>query len=424
MLTREENTLLTRVGPGTPMGEMLREYWTPALRSARLEADGAPARVRLLGENFVAFRSTDGRVGFFDEGCPHRCTSLALARNEDNALTCIFHGWKIDVTGKVVDVPSEPPERRAEFAAKVRVRHYPVREAGGIVWVYLGKRDTAPRFCDFEFTHLPPEHVNVRVAIVHSNWLQGVEGQLDSAHVGVLHRSSAAANMGRSGQVLTSLATRNTGPKFEFVPQPYGFCEGALRDLFDGTVYARIRQVVLPYFSFIPSDPGGRCAIVAPVPLDDEWKAAWYIAYDPHKPFTAADREAMAWGTSGNPDDFASDLGSWDTMWSQDRKLMKEGHWTGINKAIACEDFAVEESMGRIVDRSREYLGSSDAPIIRFRRMMLKSVRDFQKGQRPFGVDADIDYPRIRALAIRYSKDLDWRTFDTQNPPQTITNPL
>src|SRR5579875_1102333 len=193
MLTKEENELLCRVGPGTPMGEFLREYWVPALRSEALVADGAPVRVRLFGENFVAFRSTDGRVGFFDEGCPHRCTSLALARNEDNALTCIFHGWKIDVSGKVVEVPSEPPERRAEFAAKVRVRHYPVREAGTIIWVYLGRREQPPRFTDFEFTHLPASHVRAYRAIMHSNWLQGLEGQLDSSHVGIMHQSWLAS---------------------------------------------------------------------------------------------------------------------------------------------------------------------------------------------------------------------------------------
>src|SRR5579875_668274 len=189
VLPREDNEILVRTGPGTPMGELLREYWTPALRSQTLEADGAPVRVRLLGENFVAFRATDGRVGFFDEGCPHRCTSLALARNEDNALTCIFHGWKIDVSGKVVEVPSEPPERRAEFAAKVRVKHYPVREAGGVVFVYLGKSEHVPPFPNFNFTHLPDNQVLARRAIMHCNWFQGLEAVLDSAHVGIMHKS-------------------------------------------------------------------------------------------------------------------------------------------------------------------------------------------------------------------------------------------
>jgi phthalate 4,5-dioxygenase oxygenase subunit len=424
MLTREENELLCRVGPGTPMGEMLREYWIPALRSARLEADGAPVRTRLLGENFVAFRATDGRVGLFDEGCPHRCTSLALARNEDNALTCIFHGWKIDVSGKVVDVPSEPPERRQEFAAKVRVRHYPVREAGGIVWAYLGKRAEPPRFPDFEFTHLPADHVYARIAIVHSNWLQGLEGQVDSAHVGIMHASwSTNPRYARPGRQTANLglAAVNTGPVFEIIPKPYGFREGALRDLADGTVYARIREVVLPFYSFIPTDAGGRCGIVASLPIDDEWKGQWYIAYNPHRPLTAEDYAAADAGTSGDPNNFASDIGSWDTMWGQDRRAMKEGHWTGIVRCVPFEDFAAEESMGRIVDRSREYLGSSDTPIIRLRRMLLKSVRDFQKGLSPFGMDPDIDYSRIRALAIRYRKEQDWRELDSFNPIPNAT---
>src|SRR5487761_1732120 len=175
MLTREENELLCRVGPGTPMGNLMREYWMPILRGEALEVGGAPLRVRLLGENFVAFRTDDGRIGLFDEGCPHRCTSLALARNEDNALTCIFHGWKIDVSGKVVEVPSEPPERRAEFAAKVRVKHYPVREAGGVIWVYVGRREQPPTFYNFEFNALPPEQTFPIRAVMRCNWFQGVE---------------------------------------------------------------------------------------------------------------------------------------------------------------------------------------------------------------------------------------------------------
>ena len=135
MLSREDNERITRVGPGTPMGEMLRELWTPACRTEALEVDGAPARVRLLGENFVAFRATDGRLGFLNEACPHRGTSLALARNEENGLRCIFHGWKFSVDGVCVEAPTEPAEGRAAFDAKVPVKSYPVREAGGMVWV-------------------------------------------------------------------------------------------------------------------------------------------------------------------------------------------------------------------------------------------------------------------------------------------------
>ena len=417
MLTREDNELLTRVGPGSPMGEMLREYWMPAVRSEALEADGAPVRVRLLGEDFVAFRATDGRVGLFDEGCPHRCTSLALARNEDNALTCIFHGWKIDVTGKVVDVPSEPPERRQEFAAKVRVRHYPVREAGGIVWTYLGKRETPPKFFNFEFNNLPDNQVVARRAVMHCNWFQGLEAVLDSAHLGILH-SGFLQQQNRPQGLLNdlALANSNTGPTFEFSPRPYGFREGALRPMGDGTIYARIREVVLPYYSFIPASPGRPCTMICAIPIDDEWNAQWYISYDPDKPLSDNFVRFASLG-SGNPNNFCSDMGGWENMWHQDRKAMKEGHWTGITRCVPYEDFVVEEAMGPIVDRTREYLGSSDTIIIRTRRMLLDAVRKFQAGKPAFGQDQEIDYSRIRAIAAKYPANGNWLEVDSFNPP-------
>src|SRR5215212_2211670 len=165
MLSKENNELLTRIGPGTPMGNLLRQYWIPALRAARLEADGTPVQVRLFGQNFVAFRDTNGKVGFLDEGCPHRGVSLALGRNEECGLRCIFHGWKINTDGQVVDIPSEPAG--SNLASKIRVNHYPVREAGGLVWVWLGRGEQPPQFPAFEFTSLPMENIVVRGAIQH-----------------------------------------------------------------------------------------------------------------------------------------------------------------------------------------------------------------------------------------------------------------
>jgi len=420
MLTREDNELLCRVGPGAPMGRLLRQYWTPALRGAQLEADGAPARVRLLGENFVAFRASDGRVGFFDEGCPHRCTSLALARNEDNALTCIFHGWKIDVTGKVVEVPSEPPERRAEFAAKVRVKHYPVREAGGIIWVYLGEREQPPKFFDFEFNRLPADRVRARRGIVHCNWFQGLEGVLDSAHLGQLHQGWITNGEGNVGIVNDiQLSNSNSGPVFEFVERPYGFREGALRDLPDGSRYARIREVVYPYFAFIPTQPGHECSMICSIPIDDEWTAQWYVIYQPHHTLT---EEEAKWGThfihtSGDPNNFCADLGTADNMWHQDRAAMKAGHWSGIVRSVPYEDFAIQEAMGTIVDRSREYLGSSDSVIIRVRRTLIEAARAYERGAPAIGLAGDADYGRIRALSMKFSRQQNWRDLDPFAPP-------
>src|SRR5215210_8459726 len=170
MLSKEQNELFCRIGPGTPMGGVLRQFWVPALRSAKLEADGAPARVQLFGQDFVAFRDSNGQVGFLDEGCPHRGVSLALGRNEECGLRCIFHGWKINTAGQVVDIPSEPVG--SNLASKIRVNHYPVREAGGLVWVWLGPQGEQPApFQGLEFTTIPVEQVLVRKGIVHCNWL-------------------------------------------------------------------------------------------------------------------------------------------------------------------------------------------------------------------------------------------------------------
>ena len=413
MLSKEENERLTSVGPGTPMGLMLREFWTPAIRSGALEADGAPRRVRLLGENFVAFRATDGRVGFFAERCPHRCSSLALARNEDNALRCIFHGWKFDVSGKVVDVPTEPAERRAEFAARVPLKHYPTREAGGLVWAYLGKRATPPKFYDFEF-HKPPADAIVRCAIVHGNWLQGFEGQLDSAHIGMLHSSSTQRGNNRTN----TYSRLNTAPRFDIVETPYGFREAALRDLPDGSIYARIREVVFPYFSLIPGDHGQPRLVVAVVPIDDEWSAHWYYHMNPFGPVPDWYRALAFEGTAPNSDNYSEDMGSSANLWHQDRAAMQQGHWSGVLKNFTYEDFIIEESMGPIADRSQEFLGSSDAVIVRARRLLLEALRQHEVGKLPFGLDQDLDYSRIRALAIRMPGQVDWRTIDPLNPQE------
>jgi phenylpropionate dioxygenase-like ring-hydroxylating dioxygenase large terminal subunit len=418
MLSKADNERLTRVGPGTPMGEMLREFWHPAARSAALEADGAPKRVRLLGENFVAFRATDGRVGLFQENCPHRGVSLALARNEENGLRCIFHGWKFSIDGICTDTPTEPAERRAKFCKRVPLRHYPVREAGGMVWVYLGRRATPPKFFDFEF-HAPPADALVRCGIVHGNWLQGLEGQLDSAHIGMLHRSSTA-NVGQATNRLNRFAIGNTAPRFEIVEKPYGFREAALRDLGDGTVYARIREVVFPYYSFIPGDHGEPRLVVVVVPIDDEWSAHWYYYMNPFGPVPDWYKKWAVLGTVDDSDNYSANMGNVANTWHQNRDAMKAGHWSGVLGNFTYEDFIVEESMGPVVDRSQEFLGSSDAVIGRARRMLLSALDEHAKGKPPFGLDGAVDYSAIRALSIRVPASLNWQEIDPRNPPAEI----
>lgn len=421
MLSRDHNDLLTRVGPGTPMGEMLREYWVPACRSAKLAADGAPERIRLFGENFVAFRATDGRVGFLQEGCPHRCASLALARNEGNGLRCIFHGWKFSVDGRCVDAPTEPLDRRDSFAGKVPVRSHPVREAGGLVWVYMGKQVAPPRFSDYEFTGLPETHVQPTRGIIRTNWLQGLEALLDSAHVTFLHASNLGSAAGRRiFKAESDYMLADGAPTFEFVERPYGFREGAIRDQGPDRAYARVREVSLPFFSFIPSAPGGPAVVCCPIPIDDVTTAQWYIAYNPHAPL---DRDMLnAYGTtSGDPDHFNSDMGGPENMWHQDRAAMKAGHWSGITgRGNAYEDFVVQESMGPIVDRSQEYLGSCDQVIIRARKLLLGAVQRFRDSGEISFAGPDVDYARIRPISFAFPRGSDWRIIDAFDPQPAV----
>ena len=419
MLSPEHNELLTRVAPGTPMGEFLREYWVPACRSAKLEVDGAPERVRLFGEDFVAFRATDGRVGFMQEACPHRCASLALARNEAGGLRCIFHGWKFSVDGKCVDAPTELRAGRERFAAGVPVRSHPTREAGGLIWVYLGKnKANPPRFPNFEFTSLPDAQVSPRRGIIHCNWLQGLEALLDSAHVSFLHSSNIGSSAGREiFKVESDYMLDNAAPTFEVVAKPYGFREGALREQTNGRCYARIREVALPFFSFIPSTPGGPGLACCSIPIDDEWTAQWYIAFNAHGPMPG-DWMSLYGSDSGDPDFFNSDMGNRGNMWHQDREAMKRGHWSGIvGRGNAYEDFIVQESMGPIVDRSKQHLGRCDLVILRTQSMLLRAIEAFKAEGKISFAGEDVDFARIRAISFAYPHGEDWKEIDAFNPP-------
>ena len=213
----------------------------------------------------------------------------------------------------------------------------------------------------------------------------------------------------------------NRSPRFDIVEQPYGFREAALRDLGDGTVYARIREVVFPYYSFIPGDHGDPRLVVVVVPIDDEWSAHWYYYMNPFGPVPESYyRDVAILGTAPNDDNYSEDMGGVVNMWRQDRRAMKSGHWSGILGHFTYEDFIVEESMGPIADRSDEFLGTSDAVIVRARRMLLQALREHEAGKLPFGLDQDLDYSRIRALSIRFPTALNWRDIDPLNPPQTI----
>ncbi|MEW9668099.1 Rieske 2Fe-2S domain-containing protein [Ammoniphilus sp. 3BR4] len=403
MLSKENNALLTQVTGDAPMGKYMRQFWVPAVRSARLEADGEPIRVRLFGKNYVAFRGTDGQAGFFDEACPHRRASLTLARNEDNALTCLYHGWKFHVTGKVVDVPTEPADKAAAFCSKVPLKSYPLREAGGIAWVWLGGGEPG-QFPEFEFNSLPESNLLIRIAEIDCNWLQVLEGTLDSAHVSVLH-STWTKKVGAS----VSKTQYDAAPRYEVDPQPYGYRAGALRNMPDGSKYVRISEYVQPWYSFIPKSPEENHVAAFVIPVDDEHCVQWFVFYNHERALTFEDiaitEKQFGIDPNLSPDNFYE--GNRDGRWKQDRTKMKE-NFTGMY-GVLVEDYVIAESMGPISDRSQEYLGSSDSFITKIRWHLLSAVRDIEQGKVPQGLDQEIDYPSIRSTNAVLPADTDWR---------------
>ncbi len=245
-LSKEQNELLTRVDNGAPMGDMIRQhYWIPAIPTAKLVKDGAPIRVRLLGRNYVAFRDTSGRAGLLDEQCPHRKASLLLARNEEDGLRCIYHGWKFNARGDLLEAPNHAGDQ-AQFCKAVRLNRYPVQERAGILWAWLGKGSDVPPFPDLPFNNLPEGHTAVTTQEVPTNWVQGVEATVDTTHVSFLHSSTVLLTAGPQGNQRVNM-TKSRAPRLEYEDRSYGFRYVALRPMPEGNVYARVNNFVMPW---------------------------------------------------------------------------------------------------------------------------------------------------------------------------------
>src|SRR5688500_8000219 len=269
MLTKEDNELMCRVGPGTPMGETLRQYWHPILLSTELpENDCPPIRVRLLGEDLIAFRDSAGQVGMLGANCPHRGAGLFFGRNEEAGLRCVYHGWKFDVTGRCVDMPSEPAE--SNFKDKVRATAYPCVERNGMVWAYLGPRETPPPLPDLEGNLLPEGSWNIVAVQRECNWLQALEGDIDTAHLGFLHHGTISPSVATPG-TFSYYELNDRAPRYQVVETEYGTMYGAYRTADEDTYYWRVAHFLFPFYTMPPVGLLGikitaRCW----VPVDDE----------------------------------------------------------------------------------------------------------------------------------------------------------
>ena len=392
MLSVADNELLTRTGPDTPMGALFRRFWVPALLSQELpEPDCPPVCVTIMGEELVAFRDTEGRVGLVDPRCPHRGANLFFGRNEACGLRCVYHGWKFDVTGRCVDLPTLPAD--STFRERVRITAYPVREWGDFVWAYLGPSGVLPELPALEFALVPPAHRLVSKKLQQCNWAQAAEGGLDTAHFSFLHMP-VTSSASESDEVMSrSSADRDRTrwmrddpmPEFQVVPHEAGLAIGASRRA-DGTgLYWRVSQFLMPNHGLAPNAFAGENYHGQTwVPITDERCWVYCYTWNPERPLTETERQRLRAGQSVHAavDERWVPLRNRDNDYLIDRVDQKLRTFTGI-RGISEQDACVHDSQGVIADRTREHLGPTDAAIIQFRRLMLGAARDLRAGVEP-----------------------------------------
>jgi phthalate 4,5-dioxygenase len=418
MLSKEDNELLCRVGPGTPMGNLFRQYWLPAMKTDELPVpDGAPLRLKLLGEELIAFRTTSGEVGVIQNACPHRGASLFFGRNEEEGLRCVYHGWKFDVSGACVDMPSEPAE--SNFRSKVHARAYRTQERNGIIWAYMGSREVPPPLPELESNLLPQDDVTITVLHRSNNWMQGWEGEMDTIHAAFLHNGATRVEDTKPGS-LQYYEVKNRSGRFTVRETEYGTAYGMYRIAEDDSYYWRIGHMLFPCYAMVPPGPLGQGpSFIAYVPMDDHHTLEWGVT-------SRAGRAQVPGGgnisggqrTTGLGRDYLPNTTDWygrfnivqnfDNDFMIDREAQRTMQsFSGI-PGIRQQDMAMTESMGPIMDRSREHLGTTDQLIIRTRRKLMACARALEEhGIVPPGVDEPEVYHQ-RSGGIVLPRSADW----------------
>ena len=410
MLKKEQNDLLTQTDAGTPMGNLFRCYWLPALLSEELvEPDGAPVRLKLLGEKMLAFRDSSGKLGVIDEFCAHRGVSLWFGRNEEGGIRCPYHGWKYDVNGQCLEVPSEPEE--SGFCKKIKLKSYPLVERGGVIWIYMGEPQLQPPLPEFEFATVPAAQSFSSKRLQESNWLQALEGGIDSSHVSWLHSGSLNSDPLFKGAKGNQYNTSDRRPIFDVVDADGGLYVGVRRNAEDDQYYWRITPWIMPCFTMVP--PRGDHPVHGHfwVPIDDENNWAWSFDYHPTRPLTDKEVQSMKDGKGIHvryvPGTYLP-LQNKGNDYLMDRASQKAGvNFSGI-EGIGMQDASLQESMGPIQDRTRENLTSTDNGVIMARHRLMKAAKALaEKGVRPPGTEPHVQ--RVRSVAMLLKRDLSFK---------------
>lgn len=408
-MNKEMSETLTRVGRGTPMGDLMRRYWVPALMTSEIaEADGPQVKVQLLGEKLLAFRNSDGRACLIDEFCSHRGVSLYFGRNEENGIRCAYHGVKFDGDGKCVDVPSSP-----QACARMHIKAYPCVERGGIVWTYMGPADKMPAPPELEWSTLPPEHVFVSKRLQYCNYLQAMEGGIDTAHVSYVHRHEVDSDPMHQGVKALDYIKADGNVIFEIEKNSFGLSLFGRRNGEPDSYYWRVTQWLFPWFTLIA--PFGEHALGghAWIPIDDHNCWAWSINWQPKKPLTAEEREAMQAGKGIHveyeaPCSFVPKANA-SNDYLMDRVAQRENRsYSGIF-GFSAQDYSLQESMGPIQNHEAEQLLPTDKAIVMARRMLHEAALGLAEGIEPPALDASEQ--RVRPAGVLLPRDaspLEW----------------
>jgi phthalate 4,5-dioxygenase oxygenase subunit len=392
MLTKEENRLITLTGPDTPGGALMRCYWHPVALSDELPPGGAPAPLKILGEELVLFRDERARPGLLGLYCSHRCADLSYGRIEDGGLRCLYHGWLYDIEGRCLEQPAEPPESR--YKEEIRHLAYPVIERAGLLFAYMGKGEP-PLLPSYEFLAAAPEQRYLQKAYLECNYLQALEGDIDPAHLSYLHRSWQRRPMARkdartvpgSDKSAASFLREDRRPRLETERTDFGVRNYAIRDAGDGQRYIRINNFIMPNkVAAIGNEGrvGEGCTIHWHVPIDDESHVRFDVFFNRVRPVAREryDLEATA-----------EMIGhryrrNKRNRYLQDRELMKL-NFSGMGEHLGAQDAWATETPGPIHDRSREHLGTSDTHIVAARRQLLAGIAAVQAGRAPIHVIRD-----------------------------------
>jgi phenylpropionate dioxygenase-like ring-hydroxylating dioxygenase large terminal subunit len=421
MLTMDSNDILTRVGPGTPMGELMREYWIPACLPQELKADATPTRLKLLGEKLIAFRDTEGRIGIMDHRCPHRCASMFFGRNEEGGIRCAYHGWKYDVEGNCLDQPNIPEDQR--FTDRVKAKAYKVAELGGMVWVYMGKRKVPPPLPALESLGLPEDERMVMCHMRDCNWLQSLEGDIDTSHFGFLHVGAVQPDQ-VDPDTMHRWTVIDRAPRYHVKETDWGTMYTAYRPADPGNLYYRFAHFIFPFFSQVP-DGNFRDMIQATlsVPLDDSHTMTYLLSWSKREQALRTFKDGSPIPGASLGREFLPTTTDWLGRWRLkanrgndyliDRDAQKSGKsYSGI-QGIGQQDQAMVESMEGpeegIVDRSFEHLAASDRMIAVTRRCLIAAAQAHQKdGSIPPTVDRPELTRGARGGSFIASEKIDW----------------